>query len=615
MAFLDFLKSLLVKVGSNMHARLLESEHAVLGRYGQPISAREGITVGMQRFETALTFRAGSGSALCFFISRQLVRLEILPPRGSLVSAAAIEEVKKRYSADWLDLSRTPGLPTGMLLFISGNKEVVIEIDRYLSMAFTLTQYFPMPGWLVPLDAAFASRKPTPEEIFTNVTEVQPPRFPRPENNRTTPGQGWISFEMIDLADVDSLLEVKHLRGPEAGMRDSIQAGQIKELWFQEIGREVYSTPEQLEQKIRAYMASMDQAPKAPGAAEETKALIVYVTVFFKSPLGPLSARGWYTQGTEATEVEQKAQCEHFRDGAVRHYRQALESLYVSNQGTGSHQEIAQGSTSTTEWMRPETRVESPPNIRVYHLIQLKDVQCFIDDSRLAQRDIKQIGIEVPRRQTRHILEEFSTNLGSGPELCIYTVVFWRNAGGELHTMICVTFGNQRETQLETCKQFRNNWINRFRNVQEFAGQSADASLAEHAKNPVSRDGLPLAIAGAKEMTIPGSGFRSFALMNTGEFRALIEELGNDVKDIIRALDNVRRGEVGSSVAKGSFDSDVFVLSGAFYKTWPGALAAAGVYVQGPASVLSLMESFSKSALNEIVERLRQLQIQESRNN
>jgi hypothetical protein len=103
--------------------------------------------------------------------------------------------------------------------------------------------------------------------------------------------------------------------------------------------------------------------------------------------------------------------------------------------------------------------------------------------------------------------------------------------------------------------------------------------------------------------------------MNTGELRALIEELGNDVKNIIRALDNVRRGEVLSSVAKGCFDSEVFVLSGAFYKTWPGALAAAGVYVQGPASVLSLMESFSKSALNEIVERLRQLQIQEARNN
>jgi hypothetical protein len=587
MGFRDLITSLFAKMASSMHARLLDSEREVVGRYGRPTRATGPVTLGTQQFEKTLTFQVGSSTVHALFIAGELVRLVILPPNRLQVTETTIVETKQRYSADWLDLSQKPGLPLGLRLFMSADKRIIIEVDRQRAIAVTVTEYFHTPSWLEPSEPLAMPCHPTAAQIGANMTlapkePIGPedlPRCFRSENNTTTPSQGWVSYVIRDLEDVDSLLAVKRLRSPDAELRNSIQPGDIKELWLCGIAPEI------------------------------REAFIVYVIVLFKSPFGQLSGRGWFTQGPKETAGGQKPQCDEFRDAAVAHYRQILKSLSVSGRQAAAPQSISGA------WMRPETRAESAPEILIYHLIEPKDVASFIDDSRVNKKDIKGVGSTVQKDQTSYILGESSVDFHSELKICIYAAVFWRNAGGHLHTMICVTLGTSREVQLQICKAFRQDWYNRFRAAANTVREFADATLAKHASSPMGTEGLPLAISGTTEMTSEGSGFRAFALMNTGQVSALIDELGSDARQLAEALTNMPRGEVRTSAVRAYFKAELFLFSIAFYRTRAGALAAAGIYVQGPASVGSLMDSFSKSALNQVRDHLRRLQNQEAQNN
>jgi hypothetical protein len=201
------------------------------------------------------------------------------------------------------------------------------------------------------------------------ISDKDCPKFFRPENNTTTEGQGWVSFVLRNLEDVDSILALKRMRSPDTGIRESIQPGEIKEIWF------------------HAILPEVDE-------------FIVYVIVLFKSPTGQLYARGWFTQAPRATALGQKPQCEEFRDSAVKYYRNILNSSWCraatsipESKVTNVPEAIPKTlhdpeSFSTPSWMRPETHVESPAGISVYHLGDPKDVEDFINDPRVSRASI-----------------------------------------------------------------------------------------------------------------------------------------------------------------------------------------------------------------------------------
>ena len=109
--------------------------------------------MGSQRFESVLTFQAGSATAFCSLIDEQLVRLQISAPLASKRRPDMAGGKQKSYSDTWVDLSGKPGLPPGVVLFVSDKDGITIEVFQEAAIAITLTRYFPMPAWLQPAAA------------------------------------------------------------------------------------------------------------------------------------------------------------------------------------------------------------------------------------------------------------------------------------------------------------------------------------------------------------------------------------------------------------------------------------------------------------------------------
>src|SRR5258707_8141873 len=139
------------------------------------------------------------------------------------------------------------------------------------------------------------------------------------------------------------------------------------------------------------------------------------------------------------------------------------------------------------------------------------------------------------KHNIKHVVEEIPSNTSLNARLCIYVVVFWVTGAGRRETRICVTLGKYRAKQLELCEEFRRTWYETFTGLQNYIRESVQTALAKNTENPKTTEGFPLAIAGTKEITIKGMGDdRHFALMDTGEVNALLEELGENVKEIAR---------------------------------------------------------------------------------
>jgi hypothetical protein len=268
MGFIDSLLGIFFpKSAVQLHAQLRDSQEDVTNRYsryGSLIHRETNVTVGVQTFETVLGFQVGSGTVRCYFISEELVRLVISAPPGSKLSPAAVEEFKRSYSDKWTDLSSQAGLPPEMIILASDNKEVTIQIFKSTEIGFALTRCFPVPAWLSPLNPPPLPPRVTAAQIGANLAlapqppDSEDPRWMRPENNTTVEAQGWISYVLRDLEDVNSLLATKNFRplDTEIQIRNSIHPGEIKDLWFHGI------------------------------SPDPNLMFFVYVVVFFKNPSG-----------------------------------------------------------------------------------------------------------------------------------------------------------------------------------------------------------------------------------------------------------------------------------------------------------------------------------------
>lgn len=606
MGFFSNLKRYFSAKGAvEIHAKLRDSLQGVIHRYGQPISRSTGITVGVQRFDSVLEFQVGHARVSCYFINDELVRLVISAPPGLKLSPAAVEEFKNSYSEKWVDLSNQPSLPPEMIILASDNREFTIQIFKSTQIGLALARCFPVPAWLAAFDPPPPALRATAAQIGANLALAPPPpdsedpRWMRPENHTTAEGQGWTSFVLRDLEDVDSLLATKNFRplDEEIQIRNSIQPGEIKELWFHAVSPEPNLT------------------------------YFVYVAVLFKNPSGQLHARGWFTSGKEESALGQKPQCIQFRDAAVRHYQEVLERFWGpakerESVSTKKFSEAAPAETRKSEnvptytWMVTENLVEVSADISVYHLIAQKDVEEFINDPNISRPSISTTRSSMGRREIKHILEEVSTNDGFGrPLLCIYTGVFWLTGAGRWEMRVCATFGNQRERQLELCEEFRRTWYKAFQDTQNYIRDFTKANLARNAENPRTTEGLPLAIAGTKEMTVEGMGYRFFGLTNTGEVNALLEELGHSARKIVQAREKIGQGEMGACSESGKFNGEFFIFSASFFRTRVGVLGSCGVYFQGPQSEISSMESSCLCIQREALEHFRELLSQEAQNN